>query len=425
MLSTGAFNALLKTLEEPPKHVKFILATTEPNKLPATILSRCQRFDFKRISNDNIVKKLEDILNGINKKADKDALNIIANLSDGALRDAISILDRCVNDTDNITADYVANLVGIPSGVKTLEVIENIFNNNSQDMILNINNILNEGQNISVLLDEIIKKMCNILIYLKTNEIKIYNQEEIEKLKQVAKLVSPEKISNCISDISKIQNDIKWAKSDEIVAISGLIRLCVQTKNDNLDDVKLRIEKIENEIKDITKNGVSIVNNNSIQNQKADQEKQDSKEVSVNQATEKEIITGVNEEQEVYEVQDVKEEVNPQTENYETKDVQEWREILTNLREQGRVNIFTGLVNATASYIADDVIGIYFKADFAKNMIDTPTNTQIIKKVVEDVTGRAYDIRCFLETEKKEDSKFSKIKKTIEQFDIPMDIIDE
>lgn len=99
MLSTGAFNALLKTLEEPPAHVKFILATTEPQKLPATILSRCQIFEFKRITVKNITKKLEEICKTSNIDIEKQALNMIAVLSEGALRDAISILERCLQET--------------------------------------------------------------------------------------------------------------------------------------------------------------------------------------------------------------------------------------------------------------------------------------------------------------------------------------
>ena len=95
MLSTGAFNALLTTLDEPPEHVKFILATTEPQKLPATILSRCQRFDFKRISNEDVVKRLRIICSESNIEITDDALKIIAVLSEGAMRDAISILERC------------------------------------------------------------------------------------------------------------------------------------------------------------------------------------------------------------------------------------------------------------------------------------------------------------------------------------------
>lgn len=98
MLSTGAFNALLKTLEEPPEHVKFILATTEPQKIPATILSRCQRFDFKTLSVENIINRLQIICNDSNITITEDALRTIAVLAEGGMRDAISILERCIQD---------------------------------------------------------------------------------------------------------------------------------------------------------------------------------------------------------------------------------------------------------------------------------------------------------------------------------------
>ena len=115
MLSIGAFNALLKTLEEPPEHVKFILATTEPQKLPATILSRCQRFDFKKISNEDIIKRLEIVCKESGIEAERDALNTIAVLSEGAMRDALSILERCMQDGDTkINNNKIKELVGIP-----------------------------------------------------------------------------------------------------------------------------------------------------------------------------------------------------------------------------------------------------------------------------------------------------------------------
>ena len=101
MLSTGAFNALLKTLEEPPEHVKFILATTEPQKLLATILSRCQRFDFKKISNEDLIKRMKIVCKESGIQITEPALNLIATLSEGAARDALSILERCIQDRRN------------------------------------------------------------------------------------------------------------------------------------------------------------------------------------------------------------------------------------------------------------------------------------------------------------------------------------
>ena len=128
MLSTGAFNALLKTLEEPPEHVKFILATTEPQKLPATILSRCQRFDFKKISNEEIIKRLDIVCKESNIEITIEAMHMIATLSEGAMRDALSILERCIQDGENqIDEDKIKDLVGIPKMVYVHDIVEAII----------------------------------------------------------------------------------------------------------------------------------------------------------------------------------------------------------------------------------------------------------------------------------------------------------
>ena len=149
MLSTGAFNALLKTLEEPPEHVKFILATTEPQKLPATILSRCQRFDFKRISNEDIIKRLKVVCNESNIEISEGALNIIAVLSEGAMRDALSILERCIQDGENkIDENKIKDLVGIPKLSYVNSIISAILEYNLDEVVKSTNQILNEGKDL-------------------------------------------------------------------------------------------------------------------------------------------------------------------------------------------------------------------------------------------------------------------------------------
>mgnify|MGYP000798375883 FL=1 len=144
MLSQGAFNALLKTLEEPPEHVKFILATTEPQKLPATILSRCQRFDFKRISNEDIIKRLKVVCNESNIEITDSALNIIAVLSEGAMRDALSILERCIQDGENkIDEDKIKDLVGIPKISFVNSITEAIIDYDIDKALKSMDDILN------------------------------------------------------------------------------------------------------------------------------------------------------------------------------------------------------------------------------------------------------------------------------------------
>ena len=190
MLSTGAFNALLKTLEEPPEHVKFILATTEPQKLPATILSRCQRFDFKKISNEDIIKRLEIVCNESNIEITKEALNIIAVLSEGALRDALSILERCVQEGENqINEDKIKDLVGIPKMIYVHDIVEAIIKYDVDKALVTVNDVLEDGKDISNLLWEIIKYIKDILLYKATNQIELYSEDEKIKIKEISKEV--------------------------------------------------------------------------------------------------------------------------------------------------------------------------------------------------------------------------------------------
>ena len=158
MLSTGAFNALLKTLEEPPEHVKFILATTEPQKLPATILSRCQRFDFKRITVENIEKRLKIICKESNIQITDEALKMIAILAEGALRDGISILERCSQDTEGvIDEDKIRELVGMPRLELIKQIVKSMIEKQPEKAIEITSSVIGEGKDLDNFLWEVIK----------------------------------------------------------------------------------------------------------------------------------------------------------------------------------------------------------------------------------------------------------------------------
>ena len=203
MLSTGAFNALLKTLEEPPEHVKFILATTEPQKLPATILSRCQRFDFKRISNEDIVKRLKEVCSKSDIEITEGALNTIAILSEGAMRDALSILERCIQDgLNNINEDNIKDLVGIPKTEYIEKVVEGILTYNIEEVLNTLENIIKEGKDITNLTWEIIKYVKDLLIYKTTNKIELYSDEEKKKIEELSGMATKEKLLNLVYELS-------------------------------------------------------------------------------------------------------------------------------------------------------------------------------------------------------------------------------
>ena len=210
MLSTGAFNALLKTLEEPPEHVKFILATTEPQKLPATILSRCQRFDFKRISNENIMKRLKVVCQESKIEITEGALNIVASLSDGAMRDALSILERCIQDGDNkIDENKIRNLVGIPSITYVNNIVKAIIEYNVEDALKSVDEVVNEGKELTNLLWEIIKYIKDILVFKSSGKVELYNNEETKQIEELSRITDQNRLLNLIYKLSELENNMK------------------------------------------------------------------------------------------------------------------------------------------------------------------------------------------------------------------------
>ena len=199
MLSQGAFNALLKTLEEPPEHVKFILATTEPQKLPATILSRCQRFDFKRLSNNDIIKRLKIVCKESKIEITEEAMQMIAVLAEGAMRDALSILERCVQDGENkIDEDKIRDLVGIPKITYVHSIVEGIVNFDVDKSLKAIDIVLNEGKDITNLLWEMIKYVKDILVFKTSKKLDLYTEEEIKEIEELSNKISKEKLIDSI-----------------------------------------------------------------------------------------------------------------------------------------------------------------------------------------------------------------------------------
>ncbi len=243
MLSTGAFNALLKTLEEPPAHVIFILCTTEPQKLPATIISRCQRFDFKKISIPNIMKRLKYICDESNIKIEESAQRLIAKLSEGAMRDAVSILDRCVSDGDTeITEAKIRELSGVPKFEYLYNMTKNIASGDSEAVLKLSKEIIDEGIDIGVFLGELIKFQRDIaLSFIDTNLID-YGEDELQKMQEIASLKNQKAFLEYISFLSDVQNSIKWSNEQEIIFEASMIKLCLPNESKSSEsDLKAKV----------------------------------------------------------------------------------------------------------------------------------------------------------------------------------------
>lgn len=229
MLTTEAFNALLKTLEEPPEHVVFILATTEVHKVPVTIQSRCQRYDFKRITKEDILARLEKITGEMNLKVDTEALEIIAIQADGGMRDALSLLDQCLAFTQNeLTVDEVKKVLGLVGHQWIWQITDAIIAKNSQDILQIISEVIAQGKEIKQLLNEFILHLRSVMIYKATGKLlnmDMYFEDEATLQKQ-ANAFSHDDIMNMIRSVHEAINEVKWANQPRITAEMLFLKLC-------------------------------------------------------------------------------------------------------------------------------------------------------------------------------------------------------
>ena len=400
MLSTGAFNALLKTLEEPPAHVKFILATTEPQKLPATILSRCQRFDFKKISDENIDKRLQYICDESKIEITKEALKIIAVLSEGAMRDALSILERCLQEGNNqINEELVKELVGIPKLEYISGITESIINYDVDNALKVVNEVLKQGKDISNLIWEIIKYFKDILVYKTSQTLEIYNEKEITQIKELANNVSKERLLQIIYDLSNLSNEIKWSSQKGLMFQVEIIKLCNKGQDVKniigLEEINTRLQKLEEQVK----NGVKVTKVPVENTPKVD------KTVPQNEITKK-VINGK-----------------------EGSTGEKWPNILNNLKKSGKILLYTNLINATPVELNDLVIGIEFKngvTPFIKSVIERAENIVELEKAISMEYGKEMKIKIIDgKTEQVNKIQSDPIDNLPADLDIPINIIED
>ncbi len=227
MLSTGAFNALLKTLEEPPKHVIFILATTEPHKIPATIHSRCQRFDFRGVSVPEMIGRLNTIIEEESIDISKEAIKVIAESAEGGMRDAISLLDQVESYTDKkVSVDDVHAIKGTVSNEKLLKIAESIYLNNSVEAIKQLDDLITLGKEAPRLVENMIKFYRDLLVFKNTNisdedQIIFSNKDFIE----LSNKLSNNLTFFYIDVLNKAQNDMKWSTNAKLFMELALIKM--------------------------------------------------------------------------------------------------------------------------------------------------------------------------------------------------------
>lgn len=292
MLTTGAFNALLKTLEEPPSHIIFVLATTEPHKIPATILSRCQRFDFKRIPTIKIIERLKYIITKENICIEETAINEIARLSDGGMRDSINLLDQALAySPDKITIEDVHEIIGSLPMDKLSVFVDLLLKKDIVKLLKLIDEFNESGKNLTKIFEEIVNYLKNILLYkISSNYLEnLTNNYQIYA--DASKSVTKKQVVELISKFNIAINSIKTSSNSKLSIELLIINECIFQENNNdekivtnktVNNSSTNKEKVLEVVKEIS---IAETVNESKKTILSDDTKEDSKQESNNLIT--------------------------------------------------------------------------------------------------------------------------------------------
>ena len=267
MLTIEAFNALLKTLEEPPEHVKFILATTEVHKLPATILSRCQRFDFRRIEPQFIAERLKYVAREEGAELSHDAAMLIARIADGGMRDALSLLDRCISVSDSVTVDTVSASAGLMGREHIYSLVRAIADGDTAKCLMILDELHKGSCDTERLVTELIDRFRGFLI-VKTvknpENLLVCTDEELGEIKEIASLFTKEAVLYALNVLTASADAMRKTQNRRIEAEMALIRLTRPETDESAAALSVRISQLEKEIELLKKNGVRVAERNPV-----------------------------------------------------------------------------------------------------------------------------------------------------------------
>ncbi|MEI2378179.1 DNA polymerase III subunit gamma/tau [Priestia megaterium] len=265
MLSIGAFNALLKTLEEPPAHVIFILATTEPHKIPLTIISRCQRFDFKRISPEDIVYRMKEVLGSEELEVSEDALYEIAKASEGGMRDALSLLDQAISySTEKVSLEDVLSITGAVSQAFIVKIVQAIFNENIVEALDSVESLIKNGKDPARFVEDLIFYYRDVLLY-QASEENAYLLEKAavnEEFKELSSKMDSTFIYKVIAELNQTQQEMKWSNHPRVLLEVALVKLAQSSTNQEsalpYQDILQKMNQMEAELQQLKEKGIQV-----------------------------------------------------------------------------------------------------------------------------------------------------------------------
>lgn len=448
MLSSGAFNSLLKTLEEPPAHVIFILATTEPQKLPATILSRCQRYDFHKVAVQDIIKRIKQIANKINIQIDDDAIILIARISDGSLRDAISLFDQVSTlGCDNITYDDVLNIAGIVDDESISNIVDDIYNYRIEDIIKSVDEISSSGKSIPVLVQDIINYYRNLLVISvagSDTELIVMDRKILSIMEEQVKLYNRDVLVKIIQELSSLLSEIKKTDCPKVLLEISLLRLCMIIRPDEQQKVDKNIipQNVINHSGEGRKISAPKQTTN-VREKKSKQHKDMEQEIStkdIEQKNKKQTAEG-NE----HDCQNQMPEGFRQNQQNEQSEMEQgnlaeykvsadqsfekWPEVLQALKTNRKSALYYNLEDVEARLVNDELLELIFKAadSTRKDIASQQINIQALQEAIFSVVGRNIQISYLLAKEDKSrsDGFMERAQQFTEKLGIPVNVIDE
>ena len=397
MLSIGAFNALLKTLEEPPSYAIFIFATTEIHKIPATILSRCQKYELKRIQLTDIEKLLADICDASGFAYDLKALSQISSLSEGAARDALSILDQCfaVNTEKHITLDVLTDVLGLVTEEHLFGMIEGLQNQDSKQVLTLLNDIISSGKDIKRFMNQLIEYMRYMMLAKVSNDLGALvsmHEERIALLKSSADVLSLTMIMRSIDVLTQIEMDTKWSSNSRVLLEVGLIKIMQPDLETTLESLTHRIELLESrpvakEQSIIeTQTAMNKVVNSPRKTQILSQTKGAEKDILLDQ---KEIVSEPIQPEKVY--------AKPSQNEEHLEDL--WEDVLDEVR-QTKIGTHALLIDGKFKGVFEGALCVAYGEGYGFHMIaiEKPENRMIVESAIEKIYKQPYPIKYITET---------------------------
>ncbi len=420
MLSIGAVNAFLKTLEEPPKNVVFILATTDPQKLPITILSRCQRFDFKRINKEQIVARLRKITTEKGIFADDRSLSLIARVSDGAMRDSLSILEQAISmGNEKVDYDGLVKMLGLVANDSLFNLIDAVIERNIEKAITIIEGLVMSGKDMGIFIKDLMGHFRNLLMIKITHnpeEVLDTSEENIERLKSQSSRIRVEEIMRCIRILQEGEESLKVSKQSRINLELAIIKMCKIEYDTSKEVLLTRINKIEEALKSGSIKVKAV--NTSVDEKivtKVESSKnisKDSQNVVIKKEEKNNITSFVGNKESKIKLDDVK---------------KAWKDILEHIKARRAMIVFATLRTGNPVSCEDGIVTIEYEEEykFNKDRLERPEYKALVEDILSEVLKEKVKFRCIVHKGNDTKSELSIEEELIKKIGDDLEILDE